>query len=265
MQRCPECDIPLLSDSINIQQGVALCPDCGTLSQLSALVFSDRSVQDIITKPPAGCAVVAQGHGAVVSASLQSTSRFLGAIVFALFWNGIVSIFVLLAAAGVYANLVGPIPDWFPVPGAVDGIPQMNDGPMGPGETLFLCLFLIPFVTIGAAMAGVAIMSLVGRVEVVLDEFDSFVATGVGFVKWKRSFDASQVRQIACGKTSWQTDGEHKQLVELTADRTLRFGSMLPAERMEWLRVVLRVLLLKPRPMTRNPELPVLSWVSGER
>ncbi len=264
-QRCPECDETIAADAINIKEGVALCPKCGKLSKLSELNCSNRSKEEILSEPPVGCSITPWGQGVIVRASLRSIAGFLFPAGFALFWNGIVSIFVLLAIAGLYANLIGPLPAWFPAPGVKNGKPEMNDGPMELGMTLFLCVFLIPFVTIGTGMAVFALMNLVGKVEVVIDELGSYVATGIGFVVWKRRFDPHQVHTVGAGATTWETNGQTNQLIELVAERTIKFGSMLQRDRMEWMRVVLKELLLQPhreRPLEMLPNLP---WLSRSR
>ncbi len=113
-QRCPDCDGSLKGGDINIQEGVALCPVCGKLSRLSSLNTSSRSIAEILDKPPRGCSLTSFGHGAVATVSIRSLAGFLFPAGFALFWNGITSVFVLIAIAGLYTNLIGPLPNWFP-------------------------------------------------------------------------------------------------------------------------------------------------------
>jgi hypothetical protein len=127
--------------------------------------------------------------------------------------------------------------------------------------TLFLCIFLIPFVTIGVGMIVAAMMNLFGKVEVVVDELDSYVAIGIGIVKWKRRFDPHQVRSVSYGTRSWQSEGGPSKLIELAADRTIKFGSLLQPERMEWLRVVLKQLLLPGHGQRRTSTVPQLPWL----
>src|SRR5437868_14236 len=110
MQRCPDCDESLAAEAVNIKEGVALCPKCGTLSRLSELNYGDRSMEEILGQPPSGCSITPLGQVVVATASLRSVGGFLVTVAFALFWNGIVSVFVLLAIAGLYTNLIGPLP-----------------------------------------------------------------------------------------------------------------------------------------------------------
>lgn len=261
LQCCPECDESIDSDVINIREGVALCPKCGTLSRLSELSESDRSVQEILNQPPSGCSIEAFGNVVIATASLRSIAGFLAPAAFALFWNSIVSVFVLIAIAGLYTNLAGPLPAWFPAPGLNQGKPEMNGEPMGLGMTLFLCIFLIPFVTIGVGMVVAAMMNLFGKVEVVINELDSYIATGIGIVKWKRRFDPHQIRSVSYGRTTWQSEGSPSKLIELAADRTIKFGSLLQPERMEWLRVVLKQLLLQGHGQRHNSNVCQLPWL----
>lgn len=264
MQRCPECDEPIHPADINMKEGVALCPECGLLSQLSALTFRERSVDDILNRPPAGCDVTPVNSGVLISSSLRSMGGFLGIAGFSLFWNGIVSVFVLIALSGLYANLIGPLPDWFPAPGVKNGVPEMNDEPMDLGTTLFLCVFLTPFVAIGIGTAVTALIYLKGHVRVMIDENDSWVATGIGFVSWQRRFDPLQINHVRRGKTRWETNGERGETIELIGERTIALGSMLSAERREWLQIVLSQLLPASHNSRRHPTLPDLYWLSAD-
>lgn len=260
MQRCPECDELITAEAINIKEGLALCPRCHNLTRLSELSFNLRSGQEILNQPPAGCLILPTGEGVIVRASLRSASGFLGSAAFALFWNGIVSVFVLIAVAGLYNNLIGPLPDWFPAPIAEQGNVKMNGQAMSLGMTLFLCAFLTPFVTVGVGVATVALLNLIGRVDVVLEESNSYVATGIGRLRWKRKFDPRQVQSVRYGDSAWNSDSPQKVLV-LSAERLIKFGSFLQPDRMEWLRLVLRELLVR-RDSSRTPlNLPYLTWL----
>ena len=69
------------------------------------------------------------------------------------------SIVVLLAIAGTLRNLHVSAPSWFPAP-------VVNDSSMSVGMTIFLWLFLTPFILIGLAMIGAFLSCLAGRTEV---------------------------------------------------------------------------------------------------
>lgn len=233
--RCPNCGESLGPDSINIAEGVANCIPCGTLSRLSEVLSRKRTNIEVLTSTPAGCSVTDLGDRIILSATLHSLGSLFGALAIALFWNGITSIFVVIAGAGLYSNLVGPLPVWFPVP--------QNKNPMELKETIFLCCFLIPFVTIGMVMIGAVLMNACGKVEVDFTDETAEVRTGVGFCVWRRRFNPSQFVRVSCGTTPWQSNGRHSQLIEIEADRVIKFGSLLRDDRREWLQVMLQELL----------------------
>ena len=234
---CPECGTQLNAESINLSEGVALCPSCGQLSRLSDVVSGKRPAAEILSQRPRGCLVTEAGQTIVVHATLRSIVGFIGALFVSLFWNGIVSVFVLIALSGLYANLVGPLPAWFPAP--------QDDAPMTLGMTLFLCLFLVPFVTVGSVMIGAVFLNAFGRVEVRINEGDACVNTGIGWLVWRRRFDPNQVRSVGEGLTSWETNDRRSPLIVIEADRTIKFGSLLENSRREWLRAMLHELLTK--------------------
>ncbi|MEI7462623.1 MAG: hypothetical protein WCK15_24750 [Pirellula sp.] len=261
-QRCPDCEELITSESINIKEGVALCPQCGKLSRISELNVSGVSVAEILAHPPAGCSVISDGQRVTVTASLRSLAGFLFPAGLALFWNSIISPFVLIVIAGLYSNLIGPLPNWFPAPGLNDGKPEMNGGPMDLGMTLFLCVCLIPFVTVGIGMAGMAIIFLIGKVEVIIDEFDSYVATGFGIIRWKKRFDAREVKTVEFGTTPLQSEGGANMFIEIVANRSVKFGFLLQPDRRAWLRAVLRKVLLPGSGDNYNSKIPALAWLS---
>jgi len=265
LARCPLCDAPIESDCMNIGEGVALCPGCGVLSRLSEVNRTVRSTAEILADPPHGCDVVERGRGVAVRASLRSIGGAAGALGMALFWNGGLSIFIAQAIAAVVYNVSGPLPPWFRAPDLVNGVPHMNGQPMGIGETVFLCLFLTPFVAIGIGFAITFLLLIAGRIEVVVDEHDSHVAIGIGPLAWRRRFDPHAAERVGTGKAlmSCQTteDAPPPETIELRADRTIRFGTLLPPERAEWMRAAIRALLLDPDRKRHHPALPVVDWI----
>ncbi|MCR9197587.1 MAG: hypothetical protein NXI04_02985 [Planctomycetaceae bacterium] len=267
VQRCPECDAPIGAKDINIKEGVALCPQCGALVRLSELTDNDVDVDDLVDVPPSGCTIETHsGTTVTATASARSLGGFVACTAIALFWNGIVSVFLSVAIAGLYTNLVGPLPDWFPAPEMDQGRPKMNGGPMGLGATLFLCLFLTPFVIIGVALISGAVMSLIGRVDLVIDEFESYVATGVGFVRWKRRFDPRQMKSVKLHlpiRRSTRNRSQPSPTIEFVADETIRFGGMLPTARKNWMHALARTLLLGSTAARRRANLPELSWLDS--
>lgn len=231
---CPSCGEQLPAASINITEGVALCPGCNQLSRLSDVVTRHRPVTEVLSNTPPGCSIDQRGFDTVVRATLRSAAGFIGTLFAALFWNGIVSVFVLIALAGLYTNLIGPLPGWFPAPD-LDNLDT--------GMTLFLCIFLIPFVAIGTFLIITVLLSMAGKVEVVLRDREGMVRTGIGPLTWRRRFDPTQVHRVRIERTLGQKKRQPTEEIVLEADRTIKFGSMLRDDRREWLQTVLQELL----------------------
>jgi hypothetical protein len=246
---CPACGKTIAIDDINVREGVGLCRACGKLSRLADI--ADQPVIDpkaLAAPPPPGCSIEetfgggSGGGGKIIRASLRSPGSAIGAGAICLFWNGIVSIFLLFAIGGLYTNLVGPLPKWFPIPSG--GSKGNLSGHMGMGETIFLCIFLTPFVLIGLMFLCAFLACLVGRIEVTLDAAQGRVRTGFGPFNWTRRFDPAQVKRVAGGRTAYQVNDQTKPTIVIEADRTIKFGSTLPDHRREWLLAALHQLLI---------------------
>jgi hypothetical protein len=240
---CPECGQPIAAADINMSQGVALCRACGKLWKLSEIADEPVADPSVITRPPAGCSYEASPSGAtLVRATTRSFGGAIGTLAICLFWNGIVSVFVLMVIASFYIRLVGPLPEYFPAPTS-----QSNkSGPMSLGMAIFMCIFLTPFVVVGIGMILAFLMSVAGRVDVIVNGVDGRVRTAIGPFYWTKRFDASQVKRVGFGETKYKENGRSKELIEIeTADRTARFGTMLSAERRQWMRTVLHIRLVR--------------------
>jgi len=244
---CPVCGHPIAPADINVAEGVGLCRACGKLSRLADII--DQPIVDpaFLKTPPAGCSYEEQLNGGfVIRASQRSIVTAMATLVVCLFWNGIVSVFVLLALGGLYRHFLGPLPSWFPSPqtkhanGTVD--PEM------PGSSLlFLCIFLIPFVTIGLCLFLAFIASLLGEVKVTVDRGEGKVQRGVGPFRWTRGFDASAVTRVTETQSKFMVNNQTRPLIVLDSNRTIRFGSMLPDYRRTWMVGVLRMQLMLRR------------------
>ena len=248
---CPDCGQPIPPDDINVKEGVGLCRACGALSRLADIVNQPPIDPDSLTTPPAGCSYEQQPSGTlIVRASHRALGTAMGALALCLFWNGIVSVFVLVALAGLYTHFIGPLPAWFPVP---RNATESDFGPDKPwGTTLFLCIFLIPFVLVGLGMIAVFLGSLIGRVQVLVAGSDGRVRTGFGPFNYTRRFDPSKVTRVTAGQTSYQVNNQNRPLIRLEADRPIKFGSMLPEDRRNWMLAVLRLHLILQRQAGRS-------------
>lgn len=247
INRCPACGKPLAIEDINVGQGVVLCRSCGKLSRLADVADQPDVDPTKLANPPVGCSIRDSfGGDLVATASLRSVGGAIGTLVICLFWNGIVSIFVLIALSGLYRHFVGPLPEWFPTPTS-GSHGKHGDGGEPLGMTLFMCVFLIPFVTIGTVLLLTTLTCIAGRVEVRISGTVGRVRTGIGPFNWTRRFDPTKVKRVADDLSTWSQNDQRKPVIQIeTADRKIKFGSMLADYRRAWLRDALYVLLVAP-------------------
>ncbi len=194
-------------------------------------VFYALDAKVDLHQPPPGCWHRRTGMGSLAGASHRSLGMALPLLGVALFWNGIVSVFVLLAVSSTLHLLNVPMPEWFPAP-------RMNDEAMGTGMTIFLWIFLTPFIVIGLGMIGGFLSCLAGKTEVSVDRGVVRIATGIGPVRWNRRFQAWDLMEIRMEETrrNGNNGAQKKEIIaELKSGRLVRFGSMLRDERRRFL------------------------------
>jgi hypothetical protein len=236
---CPRCKNTIPNDDINVASDIAYCRTCNVSYKLSALTLGAALDSNLdLHNPPPGAWYRNDGMQTVIGATHRSLGTAIGALLFGLFWNGIVSIFVLVATAGTIRNLHIPLPDWFPAP-------NMNGSPMGVGMTLFLWIFLIPFILVGLAMIGVFLSSIAGRTEVRVSNTEAVVFTGIGTLGYRRRFSPSSAQNVRIDDQTWRdSDGARQRKACIDLDRRegkpLKFASMLTDERRKFMAGALR-------------------------
>ncbi|MEW6160069.1 MAG: hypothetical protein AB1813_21780 [Verrucomicrobiota bacterium] len=236
---CPKCSRAIERDDVNVAIDVAYCRPCNISHRLSKLTFSvdlDEGVDP--NRPPPGAWRHKQGSGLVIGATHRSIGSAVLLLGFALFWNGILSIFVALALSSTLRLLGLPAPTWFPQP-------IMNDKTMTVGVTLFLWLFLTPFLIIGAALFLAFLSCLGGRTEIRLNNSEGVIFTGIGPLGYKRRFNRASVSGIRIDEREWRNSdqGGHRRahiVIEATGRKPIHFGSSLSDERRKFLASLLR-------------------------
>lgn len=229
---CPHCDALIRARTRDVAEGVALCPKCGKLSEVAE---QTGPFEGFTAGPPPGCAVSEGEDQSIVTASLRSGWSFAYSLFLAIVWNGAVSVLAVIVVRGLYQNLVGPLPEWFPAPNGDEEMPL--------GKVLSLFLLLVPFVLAGAVLIWVTFSYAIGRIEVTIDRHSARIRTGFGAFNWTRKFDPRKVERVLI---SYQYGGNdnYQELIEVQADRNVRFGTMLAVLRRKWLCDVLQARLL---------------------
>lgn len=228
--QCPDCNTPIDAADINVSEGAGLCRGCNRLFRLSQLVGAAEK-QQLITEfrgePRNGTWASDDGHTVVVGASMRSFGAAIGTLFFCLFWNGIVSVFVAVVLASTLTHMGLKLPAWFPAP-------NMNGSPMSLGMTIFMWLFLTPFILIGLGLLAAFLSSLAGHVEVSIDRERGKVFEGIGPFGWTRRFDVHSVKDVRLDDKQWtDSDGDRRRKSNITieADKTINFGTGLSIER----------------------------------
>ncbi|MEI7728891.1 MAG: hypothetical protein WCO56_04940 [Verrucomicrobiota bacterium] len=241
---CSQCGQTIPAEDVNVARNVAYCRACNLAHPLSEMVCDPGFDPQVdMAHPPAGTWYRKDGMQQIIGASHRALGTALGALGISLFWNGIVSVFVLLAISATLKHLGITAPDWFP-------IPKMNGGPMTVGMTLFLWLFLTPFMVIGAAMIGAFLSSLMGRTEVRLQGNEGAVFTGLSVIGWSRRFKIGEVKAVRMeDASSYDRSGRRQDktniLIELNDGKLIKFGSSLPEERRQFLAAATRKTLVR--------------------
>lgn len=242
--KCPTCGSEILGDDVNVVKDVAYCRSCNLVHKFSTLVQKLDLMDGIdLNRPPSGVHCTTRGEKLTVDATYRSLGAAIGALAFSLFWNGIVSVFVLLVVSSSLHLLDVPVPNWFPAP-------EMNNSTMGLGMTLFLWLFLTPFILIGISMIGVFFMSLGGRVEVRIDSSEGTVFTGIGPLGYRRRFLTSQVSDVRIDDQQWRDRDKDRQrktcvVIEMRDGKLIKFGSGLSEDRRKFVGALLNQALVR--------------------
>ena len=117
---------------------------------------------------------------------------------------------------------------------------------MGVGMTIFLWIFLTPFIAVGLSIAGSCLSSLFGRTEVRIANTEGTVFNGIGALGWKRRFDATQVKEVRRRQIYGRRESETNTIqIETRDGKQINFGSELSNERLLFVFGALRKTVLR--------------------
>lgn len=234
---CTKCRRVIPSEDINVAKDVAYCRQCNISNRLSDLTFGNESNPEVnLHNPPPGAWYRTDGGSMVVGATNRSLGAAFAVLFVTLFWNGILSVFLTQAIAGTLHNFHIPIPAWFP---------KMDGSQTGPGETLFLWLFLTPFIMVGLIAVVLCFSTLFGRTEVKIANTRGTVFIGIITLGWHRRFDPSQVRDVRMNVVRNEGRETITILIETRAGKQIKFGSHITNERRQFIFGALRKTLVK--------------------
>lgn len=236
--KCPECGAEIPGDDVNVARDIAYCRACNLSNELSALTRDAELFEVDLEDPPDGAWYGNEERGLVIGAPHRSAGALLLSLGVAAFWNGIVSIFVLIALGSTLRLAGAEMPEWFPAP-------ESDGEPMTSGMTIFLWIFLTPFIVIGLGMMGAFLSYLAGRTEVRISGSEGSVFAGIGPLGFCRRFDPRAVESVRIDEKQWRdSDGDHRRTVRIVIEsrggKAIRFGSMLNKPRRRFVAAAVR-------------------------
>ncbi|MCA8989543.1 MAG: hypothetical protein KDA78_17985 [Planctomycetaceae bacterium] len=197
---------------MNVATDVAVCPSCDEVFPLSLVVGTQEiSAEFDINDPPGGAWFQEDFQEWRIGASTRSPAAFF-LVPFMCVWSG-------FSLGGIYGT-------------------QIAKGEFDLG----MSLFGIPFILGTLLFGGIAVMTVFGRVDVIVADTVGRVFTGVGPLGWTRRFDWSQVTWIEEDNPDYEYSGNSGRVISLVGKTRLKFASMMSDARRYYLLQGLREL-----------------------
>src|SRR5688572_9753133 len=174
---CKSCAKPIPADDINLDSGLAKCRGCHAVFEFAAQV-KERSAPPRAPVPLPKNMSMAEGPSSLTIVRRWKFTPLLGfMMVFAGFWNLIVSVFV-------FAPLFGDGATW-----------EGTDQKVSPA---FMWLFLTPFILIGFGSGYATLALLLNRTRVSIEGMRLTVKHGP--IPWfgNHVLDAAEISQLYC-------------------------------------------------------------------
>jgi hypothetical protein len=142
------------SRDVNVANDVAFCRTGNLSHRLSGLTFGAPLDEEVdVGRPPKGAWFHRTGHRVIIGATHRSIGHAVGLLFMSLFWNGIVCVFVTMAAASNLRHFGLTLPQELPIP---------RNSVLPVGMTIFLWVFLTPFIAVGLLLLGTFASCLAG-------------------------------------------------------------------------------------------------------
>jgi hypothetical protein len=235
MPVCSQCQNTIPAEDVNVASDVAFCRPCNHATKLSDFVTSGRtSSMELFdpTNPPHGAWARGGPDNMELCASHRSESAWV-MLGFCVVWNSGLSVFLALVISSTL-NLLGvQMPNWFP--SDIDG------SGMGVGDTLFMWLFLTPFILAGLFMFGLVLNLMFGRTTLRIGHSDGELFTGgIGPFGWTQRFNALEVSDVRYVDRRWRdSDGRDERITQgvlvFRDGKEIEFGLNCPPERLQFL------------------------------
>lgn len=220
--RCPKCSQHVGGDDVNVAKDLGYCRACHEAFALSDAVAAEEFGNVDFSRPPKGVEITDVANRLTLSSTLWSSSGCFF-IIFALFWNSLVSVFLSVGIAQ-----------------AIKGEGDIFEGGPFPG---FFWLFMTPFVLVGLGMGYMALLSVFGRMRVTVDGARVEAFTGLGALGWTKQADWDEVTAVRITTSGITQNNQPMMCVELDGPKPIKFGSFISEERREFIAAVLHRML----------------------
>jgi hypothetical protein len=134
----------------------------------------------------------------------------------------------------------------------------MNGEVMGVGMTVIFCAFLSPFVIIGSGMIIHTLLRFFGTTVILIDRDNSYLSTGISFVRLKMQFDPMNVKSIKIVLRKICQQNQRNFVREIMSTRRDKFGLMLSETQQDWVSSFLAAVLIQKK-IPKNME--KLCWL----
>jgi len=186
--------------------------------------------------PPRGVAMERTPDGGVVITSRIFSGATVFFTVFALFWNGITSVFV--------CSIVGMTLAKFGIDTPFGGITMEGSGE--PASLVFLWLFITPFILVGIGTALFALRGIFGKCVITVCHDAASVRTGVGFLARTQHFSPQSIKRVGWHSPYSQNNTPvYHLLVEMNNGRQIKLPGFNNT-RMAWIAHALGIVLGRP-------------------
>jgi hypothetical protein len=187
------------------------------------------------TNPPHGAWARGGPDNMELFASHHKPVDALQALGVCVFWNSGISVFLVVAILNTL-NLLGvQVPNWVVLRNDDDG------SEMGVGGTLFMWLFLTPFILIGLGMFVWVLNCFFGRTILRIGHSDGELFTGgIGPFGCTRRFNALEVSDVLYVDRRWRdSNGRDERITQgvlvFRDGKEIEFGLNCPPERLQFL------------------------------
>jgi hypothetical protein len=206
---CPKCRAEIPLEDVNVAKDIALCRQCEKTYSFAEL-SQDQVTADVDTSnPPKGAWYRSQGNELEVGATTRSGIAFF-LLPFTLFWSG-------LSLGGIYGS-------------------QIAKGKF----ELTQSLFGIPFLFGSCLLIPITLMAIFGKVKVRSSGDQGAVFIGIGPIGWNRKFRWSEIKMVRAALAKWKQNNNNVPIIELDAEKPIRFGSQLSEKRRDFMLAVLK-------------------------